>query len=114
MSGLLLCDDDAFEVATETTASSPPSCKCTGACKTARCICKKMSYGCHPSRCKCKPGKCSIQMEEEAVHMEDSGGEMNSSDSEPEDFCCCVDVVDSECGDTLCYCLANSMHTWQM
>ena len=44
-------------------------------------------------------------MEEEAVHMEDIGGEMNSSDSEPEDFCCCK-TVNGKCGDTACYCLA--------
>ena len=95
MSELVLCDDSDIEVAAEldiTLAPGPPSCKCTGACKTARCLCKKMGYGCHPSRCKCRPAKCSIQMEEEAVHMEDIGGGMNSSDSEPEDFCHCRTV----------------------
>ena len=95
MSEFVLCDDSDIEVAAEldiTLAPGPPSYKCTGACKTARCLCKKMGYGCHPSRCKCRPAKCSIQMEEEAVHMEDIGGEMNSSDSEPEDFCCCRTV----------------------
>ena len=66
-----------------------------------------MGYGCHPSRCKCRPAKCSIQMEEAALHIEDIGGERNSSDSdsETEDFCYCT-TVNSECGDTLCYCLA--------
>ena len=76
-SELVLHDDSDLEVATElelettgTVAPESPSCKCTGACKTARCPCKEMSYGCHPFRCKCRPAKCSIQMEDEAVHME--------------------------------------------
>ena len=38
MSELVLCDDSDIEVAAEldiTLAPGPPSCKCTGACKTA-------------------------------------------------------------------------------
>ena len=44
-------------------------------------------------------------MEDEAILMEDIGGEMNRSDSEPEDLCHCR-TLNSECGDTLCYCSA--------
>ena len=76
-------------------------CSCTGACKTNRCLCKKLSQGCTAGKCRCKPSKCCRQKEEPAV---DIGvlGEANSSDSEPEDFCICRD----ECSTTLCYCLA--------
>ena len=76
-------------------------CNCTGACKTNRCVCRRLDHGCTPGRCKCKPSKCSRQKEEPAVNMEELG-EPNSSDSEPEDFCICKD----SCNNTLCYCLA--------
>ena len=110
MSEFVLCDD--LEVATEleleletNIAPGPPSYKCTGACKTARCPCKRWAMAAiHPDVN--ADQQCSIQMEEEAVHMDDIGGEMNSSDSdgEPENFC--RRTVNSECGDTLYYCLA--------
>ena len=76
-------------------------CNCTGACKTNRCVCRRLDHSCTPERCKCKPSKCSRQKEEPAVNMEELG-EPNSSDSEPEDFCICKD----SCNNTLCYCLA--------
>ena len=61
MAELVLRDEDdlpGLELELETTvAPVQPGCKCTGACKTARCPCKAMGYGCHSSRCKCKPAK---------------------------------------------------------
>ena len=75
-------------------------CKCTGACKTARCPCYKHNYHCDPSRCKCKVTKCSRQMEKASVDIA-AQGEVNSSDEE-EQFCVCSD----DCQYTSCYCLA--------
>ena len=109
MAELVLRDEDdlpGLQLELETTIAPVQSgCKCAGDCKTAKCPCKAMGYGCYSSGCKCIPAKCSIQMEEAAVYMKDIGGEMKSSDSEPGDFCHCR-TVNSDCGDTLCYCLA--------
>ena len=77
-------------------------CKCTGACKTTRCICRKNGHGCTLGKCKCKPSKCSQLKEQAAVDIAALGTEVHSSDSEPEDYCVCTDACDT----TLCYCLA--------
>ena len=76
-------------------------CSCTGACKTNRCMCKRLDRGYTPGKCKYKPSKCSRQKEEPAIDVEVLG-ELHSSDSEPEDICICKDA----CNNTLCYCLA--------
>ena len=78
-------------------------CKCTGACKTTRCICRRNGHGCTLGKCKCKPSKCSQLKEQAAVDIAALGTEVHSSDSEPDDyFCVCTDACDT----TLCYCLA--------
>ena len=76
------------EVREEPQTSTTVFCSCTGACKTNRCVCKKMDQGCTLGKCKCKPSTCCRQKEEPAVDI-DVLGEVNSSDSEPEDFCVC-------------------------
>ena len=85
----------------EVEEASNTFCSCTGACKTNRCICKKLDQGCTPGKCRCKPSKCSRQKEEANVKMKELG-ELHCSDSEPEDFCICKD----SCSNTRCFCLA--------
>ena len=77
-------------------------CKCTGACKTTRCICRKNGHGCTLGKCKCKSSKCSQLKEQAAVDIAALGTEVHSSDSEPEDYCVCTDACDT----MLCYCIA--------
>ena len=89
------------EVREDPQGSSTVFCSCTGACKTNRCVCKKLDQGCTPGKCRCKPNKCCRQREEPAVDISVLG-EVNSSDSEPEEFCVCRD----DCSTTLCFCLA--------
>ena len=66
------CEQDVVEFSLDVAEVGPIAdicCKCTGACKTTRCICRKNGHGCTLGKCKCKPSKCSQLKEQAAVDI---------------------------------------------